>query len=524
MSFFNGAFRKYPYQDLNEYNLDWIINRLKELDYDMTAFVESNVLKYHDPIDWDINTQYEANTVVRSGTKVYLSKKPVPVGVDISNVNYWFEIGDTGANVNEINKRMRMTQQAPEIALLGDSSIRDITDDTMITDYFNGANVSNYYRSGDGNIGWDNLNVQIQRISDTPDIIIIQCGSNNIPGTTSADFGGIMGAPDITDHTVSNNPQTIFEWMKYDINYLKNAFPAAQIYTILRATHPTKPRIYWEYYSYFFKAIMREWAVPVIDAQELVNFSTFVTAQNTIFTQSDGIHYNQDMYARWLPKLSNIIQSGSPTDSALTRPAYFFAPASVLDANYAATSDYNYRALLNWVVRHCLQPGSGSNAGTFFGKVAAYDSNNLGHVGVSFLAFVDTNASTKIVYTSGAVLNSYTLTSSDSVANNGPIVGTRDVASNNTRAWYNFQVGDYVVRYSALGTLSLPAAVETILAVAQANVIMRIRRSYNDNDQTSYAVHVEFVPSRNASLVKGWRRVSDNAESWYEYTGTSISI
>ena len=85
-------FRKYPYQDYNAYNLDYLLDEMKELGFDFKAFVEANVIKYHDPIAWNITTQYEANTIVSDGTDVYLSKQPVPAGVAVTNTDYWFKV------------------------------------------------------------------------------------------------------------------------------------------------------------------------------------------------------------------------------------------------------------------------------------------------------------------------------------------------------------------------------------------------------------------------------------------------
>ena len=89
-----GYFEQFPYTNFHELNLDWLLSQMKALGSAFDAFVETNVLKYSDPIDWSIGTQYEANTIVRNGEDVYLSKQAVPAGVAITNTDYWFKVGD----------------------------------------------------------------------------------------------------------------------------------------------------------------------------------------------------------------------------------------------------------------------------------------------------------------------------------------------------------------------------------------------------------------------------------------------
>ena len=87
-------FRHYPYINFNDYNLDWIIWKVKELSENLDTFVNINTIKYAHPIEWNITRQYEANTVVIDpfdGT-AYLSSKPVPSGIGISNTEYWTPI------------------------------------------------------------------------------------------------------------------------------------------------------------------------------------------------------------------------------------------------------------------------------------------------------------------------------------------------------------------------------------------------------------------------------------------------
>ena len=85
---FGNVFRKYPYQDFNEYNLDWLLNRMKQLNDDFNSFTISNKLKYADPIFWNSAKSYDPNTMVVNGNTAYISLKPVPPGVSINDPEY----------------------------------------------------------------------------------------------------------------------------------------------------------------------------------------------------------------------------------------------------------------------------------------------------------------------------------------------------------------------------------------------------------------------------------------------------
>ena len=50
-------FPVYPYINLNDLNLDYILKKVKELNEIVTNFVTLNAVKYADPIQWNINTQ-----------------------------------------------------------------------------------------------------------------------------------------------------------------------------------------------------------------------------------------------------------------------------------------------------------------------------------------------------------------------------------------------------------------------------------------------------------------------------------
>ena len=82
---------KYPNQNDEILNLDWILSTIDNLVNEVANFVTLNTIKYADPIQWNITTQYEKNTVVIDPVtgSAYISTKPVPSGVGLNNEDYW---------------------------------------------------------------------------------------------------------------------------------------------------------------------------------------------------------------------------------------------------------------------------------------------------------------------------------------------------------------------------------------------------------------------------------------------------
>lgn len=86
---------KEPYTNFHDLNLDWIMETLNEFNTKLTNFISLATIKYADPIQWNITSQYEANTVVvDSNGNAYLSVKPVPSGVSLDRVEFWTKIGN----------------------------------------------------------------------------------------------------------------------------------------------------------------------------------------------------------------------------------------------------------------------------------------------------------------------------------------------------------------------------------------------------------------------------------------------
>lgn len=87
---------KFPYTNFQELNLDWILQYLKEQEERIKDFIAVSTIKYADPIQWNIASQYEPNTVVIDGETglAYISVQAVPTGIAITNTEYWTKIFD----------------------------------------------------------------------------------------------------------------------------------------------------------------------------------------------------------------------------------------------------------------------------------------------------------------------------------------------------------------------------------------------------------------------------------------------
>ena len=85
---------RYPYTNDHELNLGWVLATIKAQESELSKFVALNTVKYADPFEWNITTQYATNTVVFNPADMtaYISVQPVPSGVQIDNTEYWTPI------------------------------------------------------------------------------------------------------------------------------------------------------------------------------------------------------------------------------------------------------------------------------------------------------------------------------------------------------------------------------------------------------------------------------------------------
>ena len=100
-----GLFDHFPYTNVHELNLDWVLSMMKALEAEWEAFTAGNSLTFADPLQHDISKTYAKNTIVIDGAgNAYVSLQPVPVGIALGNQDYWLMVFDYEAFIEKVNK------------------------------------------------------------------------------------------------------------------------------------------------------------------------------------------------------------------------------------------------------------------------------------------------------------------------------------------------------------------------------------------------------------------------------------
>lgn len=149
-------FNQYPYINENDLNLDFILKRLAEIEQIVKNFVDLEHIKIADPIQWNISTQYSKNTIVLDANgNAFLSKQPVPAGVQLNNTDYWLVIFNFMDYVKAFNSNMtlrieRDTTQATQALHVDDWLIYDdilykvLVDMAIGDDFIIGTNIERF--------------------------------------------------------------------------------------------------------------------------------------------------------------------------------------------------------------------------------------------------------------------------------------------------------------------------------------------------------------------------------------------
>ena len=116
-----------PYTNFHDLNLDWIMEVLNEFNTKLTNFVSLATIKYANPIQWNITSQYEANTVVvDSNGNAYLSVQPVPSGVSLDRVEFWTKIGNFDELWADVKKAITPNDEGHSPTATANRAVNDL--------------------------------------------------------------------------------------------------------------------------------------------------------------------------------------------------------------------------------------------------------------------------------------------------------------------------------------------------------------------------------------------------------------
>ena len=106
-------FNSYPYTDFHELNLSWLLDQIKQINKTLSNFIVMNTIKYADPFQWNITTQYESNTIVMEPNTgiAYISVQPVPAGISISNTDFWTAVFDLSLLFGNFNDNITFNNE-----------------------------------------------------------------------------------------------------------------------------------------------------------------------------------------------------------------------------------------------------------------------------------------------------------------------------------------------------------------------------------------------------------------------------
>lgn len=150
--FLNG----YPYTDFHEMNLDFLLQSMNALKKAFSDFTASNSLIFAEPLLHDISKSYAKNTIVLdSEGNSYISLQAVPVGVQLSDSEYWlmvfnFEDYTEKANKNFTVNYFRDTTRSDRVLSVGDWLVLDdilykVTAAIAVDDLFEvGVNIEHF--------------------------------------------------------------------------------------------------------------------------------------------------------------------------------------------------------------------------------------------------------------------------------------------------------------------------------------------------------------------------------------------
>lgn len=264
------------------------------------------VPKFSNPIEWNNERSYEALTIVTYLNNSYTSKKPVPVGVDITNKEYWALTGNYNSQVEEyrqitVDVSNRVTKTEKNIKAINNVSNKRII---MIGDSYGVK-----YLENEG--GWTGWGYQFARIFPDTDCYISAVGGAGL--TVGATFltqlqnisSSVTNKDTITDIIIMGGYNDAMSNLSYDqiknalneiSSYVKNNYPYAKLSVgFLGVDYNTESKYAGQTKCYSTATLYRS-ACSVLDISYMFNSEYILCYKDYIwFNETDpnsGFHPN----------------------------------------------------------------------------------------------------------------------------------------------------------------------------------------------------------------------------------------
>lgn len=305
-----ALFENYPYTNLHNLNIDWVIKMIKELNDKFDAAITSKI-QFADPIQWDITKQYPPLTLVIDNNKAYLSMQSVPAGMPLSNTDYWQNIFDMSELYNEVDQlREDVESEVGQLREDVESEVQEISDNTVknnnskkvlwIGDSYstwNNGTLYNTFLSASG-LNPDNChNLAVSGagfVSDGSTLFLAQVQGYTGDRNEITDIivcGGINDAK--PEYTSSATVTPLTNAINTFCNYCKTNYPNAKInIAFVGGTLPTS-----SYYETLHPNIAQEWALWAYSIHARGQGCKILRTWNTIHLShynynTDGLHPN----------------------------------------------------------------------------------------------------------------------------------------------------------------------------------------------------------------------------------------
>lgn len=121
------SYFEFPHTRTYDSDLGWLIKAVEELKEKLNNYIDLNSIKFADPINWNITSQYEANTVVLDSMgNGFISRKPVPAGVALNDTEYWVQVAAFGTMVEQLRHQIARADEESSTTATAERNVEDL--------------------------------------------------------------------------------------------------------------------------------------------------------------------------------------------------------------------------------------------------------------------------------------------------------------------------------------------------------------------------------------------------------------